>query len=285
MREYAGAPRQNKNTDTLLFAFLSILSVLFLFPILLVFLNSFKSSLFVSGEPFALPTPESFVGLANYLQGLRTSGFFYAVLRSIYISVTSVLLLAFASAMCAWYLARRDSLFCRILYFTLIFGMVVPFQMVMYSATLVIGRTGLNTVLTMPFVYLGFGASLTVFVLSGFIRTLPRAVEEAAMIDGCSPIGTFFHVVLPLLRPSLISVSVLNAMWIWNDYLLPYLLLGSTRQTIPVAIQLSMQGAYGSTDLGGLMAMLVLSVIPIIGFDIVGQKHILEGVSLGAVKG
>lgn len=274
-----------KRTDTLLFALLVILAALFLFPILLVFLNSFKSSLFVSGEPFSLPTGESFVGLQNYVQGLRTSGFFYAILRSVYISVVSVLVLGIACSMCAWYLARRDSKFCHILYYVLIFGMVVPFQMVMYSATLVIGRTGLNNVITMPLVYLGFGASLTVFVLFGFIRSLPLAVEEAAMIDGCSPIGTFFHVVLPLLRPSFISVSVLNAMWIWNDYLLPYLLLGSRRQTVPVAIQLSMQGAYGSTNLGGLMAMLVLSMIPIVIFYLVGQKHILEGVSLGAVKG
>lgn len=274
-----------QGSDTLLFALLVVLSALFLFPILLVVINSFKSSLFVSGEPFSLPSKESFVGLENYLRGLRSSGFLLAVLRSVYISVSSVLLLGVASAMCAWYLARRDSPLCRILYYTLIFGMVVPFQMVMYSATLTIGRMGLNTVLGMPIVYLGFGCALSVFVLYGFVRSLPMAVEEAAMIDGCSPIGTFFQIVLPLLRPSLISVCVLNAMWIWNDYLLPYLLLGSTRQTVPVAVQLSMQGAYGSTNLGGLMAMLVLSMIPIVIFYLVGQKHILEGVSLGAVKG
>ena len=278
--------RQGRGGDELFsFALLTVLAALFLLPIALVLFNSFKSTLYISGEPFALPTAESFVGLRNYLDGLRTGGFFLAIARSLFISVSSVAVLGLCASMCAWYLARTESRLSRLLYYVLIFGMVVPFQMVMYSSTLLIGKAGLNTVLGMPIVYLGFGASLSVFVLSGFVRTLPIAIEEAAMIDGCSPLTTFFRVTLPLLRPALVSVSVLNAMWVWNDYLLPYLVLGSRRQTVPVAIQLSMTGAYGSTNLGGLMAMLILSMIPIVLFYLFGQKHILEGVSLGAVKG
>lgn len=277
--------RGRRGSELPYFATLTVLAALFLLPIALVLMNSLKSTLYISGEPFALPSAESFVGLRNYAEGLRMGGFFLAILRSLFISVASVALLGIACSMCAWYLARQESRLSKILYYSLIFGMVVPFQMVMYSSTLLIGKAGLNTVLGMPVVYLGFGASLTVFVLSGFVRSLPIAVEEAAMIDGCSPLGTFFRVALPLMRPSLISVSVLNAMWVWNDYLLPYLVLGSRRQTVPVAIQLSMTGAYGSTNLGGLMAMLILSMIPIVLFYLFGQKHILEGVSLGAVKG
>lgn len=276
--------RRNKE-ELVTLALLIPLAALFLFPIFLVFYNSFKGSVFISNEPFVFPRPESFVGFKNYLSGLKQSGFLGAMWRSLLITVSSVLLLALCSTMCAWFLCRMRGRVPRVLLALLTVGMVVPFQMVMYTTTYVTGKLGLGTVLGMPLIYLAFGASLSVFILSGFVRGVPVAIEEAATIDGCGTVRMFFSVVLPLLMPATITVSVLNAMWIWNDYLLPYLVLGSDRRTIPVAIQLSMTGAYGSTNLGGLMAMLIFSMIPIVIFYLFSQKYIISGVSQGAVKG
>ncbi len=266
-------------------ALLAVLAVVFLVPIGLVFINSFKSRLYISGDPFAFPNRETFVGLLNYRTGLTTAGFGAAFGRSVFITVASVVLIVLCTAMTAWYLIRVRSWWTQLLYYLFVFSMIVPFQMVMFTMTYVVGQVGLNTVVGIVPVYLGFGAGLSVFMLAGFVRSIPLDIEEAATIDGCNPLQCFFRVVFPVLRPTAVTVAILNAMWVWNDYLLPYLVLGTGQKTVPVAIQIAMQGAYGSTDYGGLMAMLVLAVIPIIAFYLIGQKYIVEGVIAGAVKG
>ena len=264
---------------------LVLLTVIFIFPILLVLMNSFKSRLYVSTVPFVFPRGDMFVGLENYINGVTSSGFVVAFLRSVWITVVGVLLIVVATSMCAWYIARVKSKFCRILYYMFTFSMIVPFQMVMYTMTFVVNRMNFDNVIGILFVYLGFGAGLTVFMFTGFVKAIPLEVEEAATIDGCTPLQTYFRVVFPMLKPTAITVAILQAMWIWNDYLLPYLVLGSDHKTVPVAIQLAMQGAYGSTDYGGFMAMLVLTIIPIVIFYISSQKYIIRGVIAGAVKG
>ena len=264
---------------------LVLLTVIFIFPILLVLMNSFKSRLYVSTVPFVFPRGDMFVGLENYINGVTSSGFVAAFLRSVWITVVGVLLIVVATSMCAWYIARVKSKFCRILYYMFTFSMIVPFQMVMYTMTFVVNRMNFDNVIGILFVYLGFGAGLTVFMFTGFVKAIPLEVEEAATIDGCTPLQTYFRVVFPMLKPTAITVAILQAMWIWNDYLLPYLVLGSDHKTVPVAIQLAMQGAYGSTDYGGFMAMLVLTIIPIVLFYISSQKYIIRGVIAGAVKG
>lgn len=264
---------------------LVLLAALTLVPLFLVVQNSFKSRFYISGDPFALPNKENFVALENYISGLSAGGFFAAFGRSLLITVVSVGLIVLCTSMAAWYLMRVRTALTRGMYYLFVFSMIVPFQMVMYTMTFLVGRAKLNTVLGMPFIYLGFGAGLSVFMLCGFIRGIPRELEEAATIDGCNPVQTFFLVVLPLLKPTAVTVAILNTMWIWNDYLLPYLVLGTEKKTVPVAIQIAMQGAYGSTDYGGLMAMLVLAMIPIVVFYLFCQKYIIKGVVAGAVKG
>ncbi len=264
---------------------LVLLAALTLVPLFLVVQNSFKSRLYISGDPFALPNKETFVALENYISGLSAGGFFAAFGRSLLITVVSVGLIVLCTSMAAWYLMRVRTALTKGMYYLFVFSMIVPFQMVMYTMTYLVGRAKLNTVLGMPLIYLGFGAGLSVFMLCGFIRSIPRELEEAATIDGCNPVQTFFLVVLPLLKPTAVTVAILNTMWIWNDYLLPYLVLGTEKKTVPVAIQIAMQGAYGSTDYGGLMAMLVLAMIPIVVFYLFCQKYIIKGVVAGAVKG
>ena len=264
---------------------LVLLAALTLVPLFLVVQNSFKSRFYISGDPFALPNKETFVALENYIGGLSAGGFFAAFGRSLLITVVSVGLIVLCTSMAAWYLMRVRTALTKGMYYLFVFSMIVPFQMVMYTMTYLVGRAKLNNVLGMPFIYLGFGAGLSVFMLCGFIRGIPRELEEAATIDGCNPVQTFFLVVLPLLKPTAVTVAILNAMWIWNDYLLPYLVLGTEKKTVPVAIQIAMQGAYGSTDYGGLMAMLVLAMIPIVVFYLFCQKYIIKGVVAGAVKG
>ena len=267
------------------FMILIALTAVFIFPILLVLMNSFKSRLYVSTVPFALPQGDMYVGLENYINGISSSGFLLAFMRSVWITVAGVLLIVVATSMCAWYIARVKSKFCRILYYMFTFSMIVPFQMVMYTMTFVVNRMNFDNVFGILFVYLGFGAGLTVFMFTGFVKSIPLEVEEAATIDGCNPLQTYFRIVFPMLKPTAITVAIIQAMWIWNDYLLPYLILGSDHKTVPVAIQLAMQGAYGSTDYGGFMAMLVLNIIPIVIFYICSQKYIIRGVIAGAVKG
>ena len=265
--------------------FLIALTALFIFPILLVFMNSFKSRLYVSTDPFALPTGKMFVGLENYIRGITSSGFFIAFIRSVWITVVGVMVIVVCTSMTAWFIVRVKSKFTKALYYAFTFSMIVPFQMVMYTMTFVVNRIYFDNVFGILLVYLGFGAGLTVFMFTGFIKSIPLEVEEAATIDGCNPLQTYFLVVFPMLKPTAITVAILQAMWIWNDYLLPYLVLGSDHKTVPVAIQLAMQGAYGSTDYGGFMAMLVVAIVPIIAFYISSQKYIIKGVIAGAVKG
>lgn len=264
---------------------LILLALIFLLPVVLVLVNSFKSRLYISAAPFSLPDSTTFVGWENYRTGLQSAGFAAAFGRSVFITVGSVVLLVVGCSMTAWYLARARGFLPKVLYLLFVFSMIVPFQMVMYTMTYVVGQLGLDTVVGILPVYLGFGSGLSVFILSGFVRSIPRELEEAAMMDGAGPLQTFFRVIFPVMRPTAVTVSILNAMWIWNDYLLPYLVLGTDQKTVPVAIQIAMQGAYGSTDYGGLMAMLVLAIVPIIAFYLVGQKYIISGVVAGAVKG
>ncbi len=271
--------------NNVIFFVLLALSVLFLVPIIIVIINSFKSRIYISSQPLKLPNAETFVALENYINGVTTSDFFSAFLRSLFITVLSVILIVLFASMAAWYIVRSNSKITKGIYYMLVFSMIVPFQMVMYTMTYVTNRANLDNLFGITFVYLGFGAGLSVFMLCGFIKSIPLEIEEAAMIDGASPIQAFFTVVFPMLKPTAITVAILNTMWIWNDYLLPYLVLGSDKKTIPVAIQLAMQGAYGSTDYGGFMAMLVLAIVPIIIFYIFCQKYIIKGVVAGAVKG
>ena len=277
--------KKSKIENYIFYTLLIFLTIVFIFPILLVLMNSFKSRLYVSTQPFAWPSGNMFVGMENYINGLTTSGFFFSFLRSVFISVFSVLLIIVCTSMTAWYLIRVKNKMTKVLYYVFVFSMIVPFQMVMYTMTFMVTSLYFDNVVGIVLVYLGFGAGLSVFMFAGFVKGVPLEVEEAATIDGCNPLQTFFMIVFPMLKPTAITVAILNAMWIWNDYLLPYLILGSDNKTVPVAIQLAMQGAYGSTDYGGFMAMLVLSIIPIIIFYISSQKYIIKGVIAGAVKG
>ena len=277
--------RKRSVKDIFLIMILCVLTVIFLIPMFLVLMNSFKSRLFVSTQPFSFPNAQTFVGFENYINGLTTSGFFMAFLRSVWITVVSVVIIVIFTSMTAWYIIRVNSKFTKSLYYLFVFSMIVPFQMVMYTMTFVVNTIAFNNVFGIILVYLGFGAGLAVFMFMGFVKSIPVEVEEAATIDGCTPLQTFFKVVFPMLKSITITVAILNVMWIWNDYLLPYLILGESQKTIPVAIQIAMQGAYGATDYGGFMAMLVLAIIPIIIFYISSQKYIIKGVISGAVKG
>ncbi len=270
----------------LIFCILVILVVVFLTPVLFVLLNSFKGKLFISDNPFALPTSETFAGFTNYLNGIEKTGFFSAFGWSLFITVGSVLGILLFTSMTAYYITRVKSKFSSVIYYMFVFSMIVPFQMVMFTMSKLADSLKLNNPLGMVMLYVGFGAGLSVFMFTGFIKSIPIEIEEAAMIDGCNPLQTFFQVVLPILKPTAITVAILNAMWIWNDYLLPYLVIGiSTRfKTIPVAVQYLI-GSYGSKDMGAMMALLVLSIIPIVIFYLFCQKYIIEGVVAGAVKG
>lgn len=277
--------KKKKTVNGLLFALMTILAALFLAPIFIVVLNSFKTKFSIMGSPFKFPDSETFVGLENYVTGIKSAGIGGAFLRSLFITVFSVVVLTVLASMTAWYLVRVKSGFTKALYSLFIFSMIVPFQMVMYTMTYVVTKIHFNNPVGIIFVYVGFGAGLSVFMLSGFIKGVPLELEEAAEIDGCNPVQKFFSIVFPILKPTAITVTILNAMWIWNDYLLPYLILGTSNKTLPVAIQIAMQGAYGSVNWGGFMAMLVLAILPIIVFYLFCQRYIIEGVIAGAVKG
>ena len=271
----------------LLTVFFVLLTLVWLFPVFEVVINSFKENAFVNLEPFALPTAESFVGLANYIKGMTFGNypFLQAAGYSLLITVVSVLMILVFCAMSAWYIARVNSLISKIFYYLCLFSMIVPFQMVMFTLTFTADKLNLNTPWTIPIVYLGFGAGLGIFMFLGFIKGLPLEIEEAAAIDGCGPLRTFFLVVLPMLKPTLISVGILELMWVWNDYLLPYLVLDRTKfMTIPILVQY-LKGSYGTVDLGATMAVIMMSIIPIIIVYIFCQKHIIKGVAAGAVKG
>ena len=266
------------------FFLLTGVSVIFLFPVFIVLMNSFKGKLYISSEPFALPTPETFAGFDNYTDGLTKTGFFSAFLTSLLVTVLSVAAIVIFTSMTAWYITRVKNTFTKLSYYAFVFSMVVPFQMVMFTTVKTANVLNLDNPLGLVILYLGFGSGLSVFMFSGFVKSIPVEIEEAAMIDGCGPIRTFFLVVFPLMKPTTITVAILNAMWIWNDYLLPYLVIGSDYKTIPIAIQY-LRGGYGSIDMGAMMAMLVLSILPIVIFYLLCQKHIIKGVVAGAVKG
>ena len=267
-----------------LFAFVLILAVLFLSPIFIVLMNSFKGRFFISDTPFALPNAQTFVGLQNYTSGVVKVGFIPAFGYSLFITVFSVTAIVFFTSMTAWCITRVKSRISSFIYYLLVFSMIVPFQMVMFTMSKVANILHLDNPVGIIVLYLGFGAGLAVFIFSGFVKSIPIEVEEAATIDGCNPIQTFFWIVFPMLRPIAITVAILNTMWIWNDYLLPYLVIGSNYKTIPIAVQY-LQGGYGSKDLGAMMAMLVLAIIPIVIFYLTSQKYIIQGVVAGAVKG
>ena len=263
------------------------LSIVWLFPIFEVVINSFKENSFVNLNPFALPNEESYVGFANYIKGMTFGNypFLQSVGYSLLITVASVALILLCCSMSAWYIARVKSAVSNIFYYLCLFSMIVPFQMVMFTLTFTADKLNLNTPWTIPIVYLGFGAGLAIFMFIGFVKGLPLEIEEAAAIDGCGPIRTFFSVVLPMLKPTLISVGILELMWVWNDYLLPYLVLDITEfRTIPIHVQY-LKGSYGTVDLGATMAVIMMAILPIIIVYLFCQKYIIKGVAAGAVKG
>lgn len=266
------------------YIFLIAAAVLFLSPIIIVLMNSFKSKLYISDSPFTLPDETTFEGLKNYTEGVAKTGFFKAFGWSLFITVFSVAAIILFTSMTAWYITRRKTKFTKSLYYAFVFSMIVPFQMVMFTLTKTANILSLDNPVGLIIIYLGFGAGLSVFMFSGFVKSIPLEIEEAAMIDGCSPVQTYFRIVFPILKPTAITVAILNAMWVWNDYLLPYLLIGSEYKTVPIAIQY-LKGGYGSVDMGAMMAMLVLAVVPIIIFYLTSQKYIIKGVAAGAVKG
>ena len=265
-------------------AILSVVSVAYIFPILLVLINSFKKKAYISRYPFAIPTDKMFVGLENYVNGLTKTGFFQAFGWTLFITVFSVAVILLCTSMCAWYINRVTNTLTKTMYMLCLFSMVVPFQMVMFTLVKVSNMFNLDNLIGIIFIYVGFGAGLSVFMFTGFIKSIPVSLEEAAMIDGCSIMQIYFRVVFPVIRPIIMTVAILNAMWIWNDYLLPYLVIGSEYKTISVAIQY-LRGGYGSIDLGLMMSMLVLAIIPIVIFYMICQKWIIQGVIAGAVKG
>ena len=267
--------------------FFALVSVLYVMPVFMVLLNSFKANTFVKTDTFAIPSGESFVGLANFIKGMTFGNypFFSSVKYSVIITILSTALILVCTSMAAWYIARVNSRFCKAVYFACVFSMVVPFQMVMFTLAKTADTLKLNTPWTIPVIYLGFGAGLAVFMFTGFVKSIPLEIEEAAAIDGCGPLRTFFMVVLPMLKPTMISVGILEIMWVWNDYLLPYLVLDINEyRTIPIHIQY-LKGSYGAVDLGATMALILMSIIPVIVFYLSCQKHIIKGVAAGAVKG
>ena len=295
------AKKHERSKMALTVAF-GVICIVYVLPILIVLMNSFKSNAAVNTETFALPNEDSFVGLQNYIKGMTFGNypFIKAVLYSLFITLASSALILLCTSMAAWYVSRVGSLVSKIIYYLCVFSMVVPFQMVMFTlsrtaeqvklpyfsfTSMAFAKIGLNTPWTIPIVYLGFGAGLAVFMFSGFVKTIPLEIEEAAVIDGCGPLRTFFLVVLPMMKPTFISVGVLEIMWVWNDFLLPYLVLDRTKyMTIPIVIQ-HLKGSYGQVDMGATMALILLSILPVIVFYLCCQKHIIKGVAAGAVKG
>lgn len=272
---------------SVLSVFFALLSLLWIFPIVLVILNSFKVNTFVKTDTFAVPTGEMFAGFSNFIKGMTFGNYpyFRSVGYSFLITIVSTAVILLCTSMAAWYITRIDSRICRLVYYLCVFSMVVPFQMVMFTLSKTADTLKLNTPFTIPVVYLGFGAGLAIFMFSGFMKTVPLELEEAATIDGCGPVRTYFQVVLPVLKPTLISVAILEIMWVWNDYLLPYLVLDRTKyMTIPIHIQY-LKGSYGAVDLGATMAMVLMGIIPVIVFYLCCQKYIIKGVAAGAVKG
>lgn len=275
---------KERTFNTVFFFLLLLLAVLFVFPVFIVLLNSFKLKFSIATAPFVFPNGTTFSKLENYVTGINSTGFLSAIGWSLFITVFSVAIIIVFTSMTAWYIIRVKSKGTKILYYALVFSMIVPFQMVMFTMSKIANTLSLDNPIGIIFIYLGFGAGLSVFMFSGFIKTVPQTIEEAATIDGCNTLEVFWLVVFPILKPTAITVAILNTMWIWNDYLLPYLVIGKDYKTIPIAVQY-LKGGYGSVDMGAMMAMLVLSIIPVVVFYLICQKYIIKGVASGAVKG
>ncbi len=278
--------KRNRITNGILTFIFAILSLVWIYPVVMVVLNSFKVERAIStNTAFKLPTADTFAGFANFADALSSKGFLSAFWYSLVITVTSVVLILVCCSMCAWFITRVNTWVSKLCYFLFVFSMVVPFQMLMFTLSALSDKLGLNTPYNICIIYLGFGAGLAVFMFCGFVKSIPVEIEEAAMIDGCGPLRTFFSVVLPMLKPTLVSVGILETMWLWNDYLLPYLVLDRKKYTtIPILIQY-FRGSYGKVEMGPMMACIVLTIIPIIIVYVAGQKHIIKGVAAGAVKG
>ena len=275
----------SKKTSALLTGIFSVISVLWVFPILLIIINSFKKKAYITRKPFAIPTDKMFVGFENYINGIQKTGLIEAFFTSLFITIFSVAAIILCCSMTAWYIMRVKDKFTQTVYYLCLFSMIVPFQMVMYTLSKTANMLHLGNPVGIIVVYLGFGAGLSVFMFTGFVKSIPLEIEEAAMIDGCTPLQTYFQVVLPIMKPTCITVTILQAMWVWNDYLLPSLVLDQRKyRTIPMAVQY-LKGGYGSVDMGAMMGVLVLSIVPIIIFYLACQKYIIEGVVAGAVKG
>lgn len=278
---------KTRRVNALLIVIMTILSILWVMPVVVVVMNSFKASGTISLTPFLPPDKESFMGFANYITGMTFGNypFWKSVAFSLIITISSVFLILLGTSMTAWYVSRVDSIICKIVYYFCIFSMVVPFQMVMFTLSNVADKLKLNNPFTICIVYLGFGAGLAIFMFTGFVKSIPLELEEAALMDGCNPVQTFFKIIVPIMKPTFISVGILEVMWIWNDYLLPYLVLDLTEyRTIPIHIQY-LQGSYGKVDYGATMALIVLCLVPIVIVYALGQKYIIKGVLSGAVKG
>ena len=279
--------KKHEHSKAALTVAFAVICIIYMLPILIVLMNSFKSNAAVNTETFAFPNEESFVGLQNYIKGMTFGNypFIKAVFYSLFMTLVSSALILLCTSMAAWYVSRVGSLVSKIVYYLCVFSMVVPFQMVMFTLSRTANKLHLDTPWTIPVIYLGFGAGLAVFMFAGFVKSIPLEIEEAAMIDGCGPLRTFFLVVMPMLKPTLVSVGILETMWVWNDYLLPYLVLDGTKyMTIPILIQY-FRGGFGRVEMGPMMACIVLTILPIIIIYVLGQKHIIKGVAAGAVKG
>lgn len=279
--------KKARRTNTILSIVFGILALCWIMPIVIVVINSFKTSTSIALNPFSIPNAESFMKFGNYIKGMTFGNypFYRSVIYSLIITISSVALILLCTSMSAWYVNRVDSLFCKIVYYLCVFSMVVPFQMVMFTLSKTADTLMLNTPYTICIVYLGFGAGLAIFMFTGFVKSIPLELEEAALIDGCTPLQIFFKIILPVMKPTYISVGILEVMWVWNDYLLPYLVLDKTEyKTIPIHIQY-LQGSYGKVDYGATMALIVLCLIPIVIVYAFGQKYIIKGVLSGAVKG
>ncbi len=276
-----------KRGEVILSIVFSLISLIWVLPVILVLINSFKLNTYVKTDTFALPLNEMSAGFSNFIKGMTYGNypFLKSAGYSLMITLFSTALILVCTSMAAWYITRVDSRFCKLVYLLCVFSMVVPFQMVMFTLSKTADTLHLNTPWTIPVIYLGFGAGLAIFMFVGFVKSVPIGMEEAAALDGCGPVRTFFSIVLPVLKPTLISVGILEIMWVWNDYLLPYLVLDRTRfMTIPIHIQY-LKGSYGAVDLGATMALILMSIIPVIVFYLACQKHIIKGVAAGAIKG
>ena len=278
--------KQKRTWDVILAVVMVLLCLLWIYPIVLILLNSLKTEgSFTTSTVFRLPTAETFAGLRNYVYGVTKMDFLSSMGYSLLITITSVVLILLCCSMTGWYLTRVNNKLSKFMNLLIVFSMVVPFQMVMFTLSKTADRLKLNTPWNICIIYLGFGAGLAVFMFTGFMKSVPMEIEEAAMIDGCNPIQIFFKVVFPILKPTMISTAILETMWVWNDYLLPTLVLDiKTFRTIPMAIQY-FRGSYGKVEMAPMMACIMITVLPVIVLYLICQKYIIDGVVAGAVKG